>query len=73
MTNQFRMGDVIFVDGLPYEIGEALIARSTGAPLSLLPVRLCEMVGCQNVSLPHTTSVGTATSVRVCAACAEAM
>ena len=54
MTNQFSMGDVIFVDGLPYEIGEALIARSTGAPLSLLPVRLCEMVGCQNVSLDRT-------------------
>ena len=34
-------------------------------------MRQCEMVGCQNVALDRTTSAGTATSVRVCAACAE--
>ena len=33
----------------------------------------CETFGCTNPALDHTTSAGTATSVRVCAACAEAM
>ena len=68
MNNQFSIGDVIFVDGKTYQI-----APYVNEILALIPIRECEVVGCTNPALDRTTSAGTATSVRVCAACAEAM
>ena len=76
MSNQFSIGDVIYVDGLPYEIGESIILRSMGAPLSLFAVPAkpkCDAPGCTNPALDHTTQIAPATNVRVCAACAEAL
>ena len=71
MTNQFNIGDVIFVGGITYRISPR--GGVVGGTLTLVPTRQCETLGCTNPALDVTTQIAPATNVRVCADCATVM